>query len=241
MELNKNSFPVNINREQALETILSNFKEKGHSIKISKKDIYMTIVPYWFCFYDIYSKKNNKFETISGQIALNSQTNKIEDNLTILFKYGNPKLIKKLLLPAIEKIDIRVKEKLINKEESKKTISQLLCSKYEVNLEDITLTGFVEIWVPYWKIKVDSQKYKLDAVGGKINNLNTIEIKEKTNSELFLDFLEDMKNPNKSWIYFKNFFLNVFNLIIELFKFIIKYKTLFLIVLIIILIYLLLY
>ena len=241
MELNKNSFPVNISREQALETMLNSFKDRGHSTKITKKQLYMTIVPYWFCFYDIYYKKGNKFETISGQTSLNAQTNKIEDDLTLLFKSGNPKLTKKLLIPAIEKIDLRIKEKLINKEESAKTITKLLCSKYDVEIQDVTLTGFIEIWVPYWKIKLDKIKYKLDAVGGDINNLNEIPIREKTTSELFDDFIEDMKKPEKQMTYFKNFFVNIFKIILELFKFIYKYKTLFLIIAIIILIYLLLY
>lgn len=201
MELNKNAFPILLNLNQVIDICLKEFKNKGHHLDIKKKMIHLNVVPYWFCFYDIYYMKDKVPETISKQIALNAMSNKIEDYLENLFDITNPKTIKKIEVAELEKVEIRIKEMIVKKEEAEVTIKKVIAARYNIPLENISLSGFVEIWIPFWKIENDIKIIRIDAVGGNNNNFKDIPKKEKTNIELYNEMITDLKNPKKLLFY----------------------------------------
>jgi hypothetical protein len=241
MELNKNAFPIQLDLQKVISIIEKELKKKGHNININKKMFHINVVPYWFCFYDIYVIENNKPDTISNQLALNAMTNKIEDGLTNLFDVVNPKMLPKIEVQDIEKIEIRIKEIIVSKEEAKKTLEKIVAATHKVPINNISLSGFKEIWVPFWKLETDDFHIRVDAVGGVVNNFEKIPKKEKTHSALYNEMLNELKSPKKVGLYFLMMFEVVFRVFKNVFLFLKKYKEITVVVLVIILLLLLFY
>lgn len=228
MKLNKNAFPVKITLEQAILTIQKEFNRKGHKVTISKNNFHLNIVPFWVCFYDVDSNKDNNYKHYSGQIALNSLTNKSQEEYLKLLEFETPQNIDTIDV-ALEKVEIRIKKSLVSKEEAKEAIIKMLSCKYQVNKDNVTLSGFEEMYIPIWKCNFDNHELSLDGVIGKINNFNIINKKTKSNKDLFIEMTEEIKDPKKFLEY-------VFEFIKGIFVFVFKNWKSFLVALLIILI-----
>ncbi len=237
MELNKNAFPVQVNLKKIMDICTNAFKKKGHNIEINKKMFHLNIVPYWFCFYDIYFIKNNQPETISKQLALNATSNKIEDDTTYLFDIVNPRILKKIELPELEKVEIRKKELVVDQKEAETTIKKILAARHKVPFENISLSGFKETWIPFWKLETDVKTIRIDAVGTKINNLKEIPKKEKSNIQLYNEMLKDITNPKKLLTYFFMMFEVFFRILKNIFLFFNKHRMVLLVLLLLLLIW----
>lgn len=233
MELNKNAFPIKINRNKAIELIEEDYKKKGYNIKLKKEDMYLNIVPYWFSFYDIYFKKNGKYEDLSGQCALNALRNRLENEYIALFNYANPEYTEKVNIERVKKTKVKIKKRVVDLKEAEITTKKILSAKYDVETDNISLSGFDEIWIPFWKIRVDkNKKIKLDAVCGEINNFELIKKREKTDSELFKEMINDIQNPALFFKYLSTSLKNIFDFLVKN-----KYLTLILIIIILIIIF----
>ena len=112
----------------------------------------------------------------------------------------------------------------------------ILAARYKVPINNISLSGFKEIWIPFWKLETDIINIRIDAVSGKINNLDKIPKKGKSKVELYNEMLTDLKKPKKLANYFVMVFDVIFRFIKNTFLFLIKYKIITIIVLIILLI-----
>ena len=177
MEINKKRFPVRLEPKQVVEIIKTNLKKKGYKLDISPKSLYLTLTPYWVCYYDILSNYNNKFEQVTGQIAINGISNKINEKVVSLFDVEKPSVMAELHVPKTDKTQIILKESIISKKEAEKTIVNYLAHKYNVKIENVSLSGVEEIIVPNWKLKILKTKIKLDAINGEVNEFK--KIKEK--------------------------------------------------------------
>ncbi len=239
MELNKNAFPVLLQLNKVKEICENEFKKKGHKIELKKKMFHLNIVPYWFCYYDIYVIKDNVPETISKQLSLNAMSNKIEDNLGYLFDIRNPKVIAKIELPELEKVETRLKEIIVDKQEAKTTIKKVLAARYKVPIDNISLSGFVEIWVPFWKLETKDVIIRIDAVGGKINNFEDVQKKQKTSAELYKEMITELGQPKKVFFYVGMVFEVVFRVMKNIALFVKKHKIVVIIFLLLLLGYLL--
>ncbi|MFA7708652.1 MAG: hypothetical protein WCX82_00770, partial [archaeon] len=169
MELNKHSFPVNITLEDAISKFQKEFDKKGHKVKIQKDQMHLNITPYWVCFYDIDSNKDGNYQHISGQMALNSLTNKVENEYLKILDVSTPQVIDALDV-SFQRVEIRVKKSLIHQAEAQETITKVLSSKYNVDRKNISLSGFEEMYIPIWRIDIENHELHMDAVTGKINN-----------------------------------------------------------------------
>lgn len=222
MEFNKNCFPINITAEDAVNIFNKEFSSKGHNIKINKEGLRLVVLPYWVCFYDIDTKVNGKYKHLSGQTALNATKNKIEDEVLKLFEISNPKYIESLEVNIFEKTELKIKKLVISQKESEKIILKTLLSKYSVEKEDVALSGFDEIWVPFWKTTINKKDFIFDATDNKLNNFKEIEVKQKSNNQLFQEMIQEIKEPSKllgyfSWV-FKNIFLGLKKFVLYLYK-----------------------
>jgi hypothetical protein len=240
MEFNKNCFPINITTEDAVNIFSKEFCSKGHNIKINKEGLRLVVLPYWVCFFDIDTKIDGKYKHISGQTALNATKNKIEDDILKLFEFSNPKLIKNLEINVFEKTEVKIKKLVISQKESEKIILKTLLSKYTIEKEEVALSGFDEIWVPFWKITVDKKDFIFDATDNKLNNFKEIKVKQKNNNQLFQEMIEEIKEPSRLleyvlWV-FKNIFLGLKKAILYVYK----HNTVFLLIFLILLAILLL-
>lgn len=235
MKLNKNAFPVKITFEETISRIQKEFIRKGHKVNITKDNFHLNLVPFWVCFYDVDSKKNNEYRHFSGQIALNALTNKVQNEFLKLLEFETPQEIDNLDL-ALEKVEIRVKKSLINKNEATDAITKMLACKFEVDKQNVSLSGFEEMYIPIWKCNYENHELYLDGVLGKINNFNIINQKTKDNKDLFNEMIEEIKNPKKLATYIFEFFKGIFNVIKSIIVFIFKNWTIFLIIILAILI-----
>jgi hypothetical protein len=238
-QISDKQFPIMIDKGKAIDIIQKALKKKGHIVELAKDNIYITITPYWFLFYDIDCNIDGNYKHISGQTALSALTNKVDETVTSLFKYEKPKVTEDIGLSRTERLQINIKDGIVDKEEAKKTITKYLCSKFNVTKDNISLSGIELIYVPKWKYRLEEYKLQLDAVSGKINNFDIIQEKEQSNSELFKEMLEDLKSPMgiPKYIFnvFKQLFLGVAWFIKELGR---NYKSIIVIVLIALVIYL---
>lgn len=234
MKLNKNAFPVNIALDDAILKLQKELNRRGHKTTVFKTNFHLNIVPFWVCFYDVDSNKDGVYAHHNSQIALNSLTNKIQDEYLKLLDYHSPEHIENIDI-SLEKIEIRLKKSLVTKEEAKETIVKMLSCKFEVDKKNVSLSGFEEMYIPIWKYQFEKQEIYFDAVVGEINNFNKIVVKEKNNKDLFLEMLEDLKDPKKvlNYIYsfFKNIVINIKKLFIQKIK---AWKLILVVVLIII-------
>ncbi|HOZ35818.1 MAG TPA: hypothetical protein PLK55_02445 [archaeon] len=221
MELNKLSFPVKITLEEAILLFQKEFDKKGHKVKITKDKIHLNITPFWVCFYDIDCKTDGKYQHISAQTALNSLTNKVEDEFLKLLDVSTPKIIEDLDI-SFEKVEIRIKKSLVKKEEAKETITKMLSCKFSVEKNNISLSGFEEIYMPIWRCDIENMEIYFDGVTSKINNFNKIEKKQKNNREIFSEMLKDIKSPKKFFEYLFNLIVGVFKALFTTVKFLIK-------------------
>jgi len=242
MELKKISekqFPILIDKGKAIEIMQKALKKKGHIAELAKDNIYLTITPYWFFFYDIDNNIDGKYKHTTGQTALSALTNKVDESITLLFKYEKPKVTEDIGLPKTERVQVSIKDGIVDKEEAKKTITKYLCSKFNVDKDNISLSGIELIYIPKWKYRLEEYKLQIDAVSGKINNFEIIKEREQSNSELFKEMLDDIKSPKNFLKYlfsiFKQLFLGIIWFIKELGK---NYKAIIVIVLIVLVIYL---
>jgi hypothetical protein len=232
-------FPIKLEPKQAVNIFQAALKKKGHKYEIKKESLYLTITPYWVCFYDILINKNEKFNRISNQIALNSINNQINEKVVDIFKISKPIIKENLEAPKTEQIQINLKKPIVTKEEAEETIIKYLIYKHNVSKDQISLSGIEQIYVPNWKVKLDKFKLKIDAITGEVNNFEIIPKKEKTKIELIKEVFSEVKEDKKLGTYFKDFFIGIFDGIIFIFKEIIKnYKIILWILLIAILIYL---
>jgi len=233
MELNKHSFPVKITLEEAILKFQKEFDKKGHKVKITKENLHLNITPYWVCFYDIDTRVDDKYQHLSAQTALNSLTNRIEDEfLKILDKY-TPQIIDTVDV-SMEKIEIRVKKSLVSQVEAQETITKRLSGKFNVGKENVSLSGFEEMYIPIWRCDFEGLELYFDGVIAKISNFEAIKKKEKSLSALFAEMIDEIKEPKNFFKYIINLFLEIFKLIVFLFKKIIKYWMISLAVLVII-------
>jgi len=230
MKLNKNSFPVNISFEDAFSKIQKEFTKKGHKVNLSKNNFHLNITPYWVCFYDIDSNKDNNYKHFNGQIALNSLTNKSQEEYLKLLEFDTPQIIDTIDV-ALEKVEIRLKKSLISKEEAKEAIVKMLSCKFQVDKQNVTLSGFEEMYIPIWKCNYENHELSLDGVIGKINNFNIINKKSKSNKDLFIEMTEEIKDPQKFLEYVFEFIKGIF---VFLFK---KWKAVLIILLILLILY----
>lgn len=214
MELNKHSFPVKITLEEAILKFQKEFDKKGHKVKIKKEHLHLNITPFWVCFFDIDCKIDGQYQHISAQTALNSLTNKVEDEFLKLLEISTPKQINKFDT-SLEKIEIRIKKSLIKLEEAKETITKMLACKYSVDKNNISLSGFEEMYIPIWKCEIENTELYYDGVSGKINNFEKIEKREKGSVEIFSEMLEEIKNPKTFFKYLISMFSWIFKLLIK--------------------------
>jgi len=207
MQIDKKRFPVKLEPKQVIEIIKTNLKKKGYKLDISPKSLYLTLTPYWVCYYDILSNYNGKFEQITGQIAINSISNKINEKVVLLFAVEKPRIMAELHIPKTDKTQIVLKKSIISQKEAEKTITNYLAQKYNVKIEEVFLSGVEEIIIPNWKLKILNTKIKLDAITGEVNDFEKIKDKEQTQKELFFEMLEDIRSPKKV----ANYTFNIFN------------------------------
>ncbi len=241
IQLNKKRFPIKLEPKKAAQIIQNALKKKGYKYEIKKDLLYLTITPYWVSFYDILINQNSTFNRISNQIALNAINNQINEKVIDIFKLSKPIIKENLEAPKTEQIQIRLKKPIISKEEAELTIIKYLIYKHNVSKDQISLSGVEEIYVPNWKIQLDKFKLKIDAVTGEVNNFEIIKQREKTKIELIKEVFSDIGEDKKFGVYFKDFFLGIFNGIKFIFSEIIKnYKVVLWIILIALLIYLIL-
>ncbi len=239
MELDKKRFPVRLDPNKAIEIIRTTLKRKGHSETIKKEDLYLTITPYWVCFFDILKNTNGNFKHVNGQIAINSINNMINEKVIEIFKLAKPKIYKTLNVPKTEKTQIIIKEAITTKEEAERSILKYLVHKFGVNMEGVSLSGMEEICVPNWKIKLKKYKLKLDAISGKVNDFDKIKGIDKNSKDLFNEMLSDLKSPKKVGFYFFNIFKELFEGIAWILQMVWKnYKVTLWIILIALVIYL---
>jgi hypothetical protein len=222
MEINKKRFPILINSKDALNKFQEVVDAKHQDYKLDKKKIYLTITPYWICFFDISANIDGKYQHYSGQVALNALSHKIDNQIISLFKYAKPKIIPKLEISQADEVTVEIKDSIIVKEEAQKAILKFLSTKYNVAEENISLSGVEEIYVPVWKTHIDNIKLKFDAVSGKLNNFDELPEKEQTNTEAFKEMLHDLRSPKKLWGYIVSFFAGIFKGIWQVIKFIFK-------------------
>lgn len=235
MELNKLSFPVKITLEEAISLFQKEFDKKGHKVKITKDNIHLNITPYWVCFYDIDSKVDGKYQHISNQTALNALTNKVEDEFLQLLDVTTPKFIEHLDV-SFEKIEIRIKKSIVKKSEAEKTITKMLACKFSAEKDNVSLSGFEQIYIPIWRCDYKDMEIYFDGVTSKINNFKKIVKREKSNSEIFSETLKDIKSPKKFFTYLFNFIIQLFKWLFTAIKYLIKNWKISLIVIAIILV-----
>lgn len=240
MEFNKNCFPINITAEDAVNIFSKEFSSKGHNIKINKEGLRLVVLPYWVCFFDIDTKIDGKYKHISGQTALNATKNKIEDEVLKLFETSNPKHIPKLEINTFEKTEVKIKKLVISQKESEKIILKTLLSKYTIEKEEVALSGFDEIWVPFWKITVDKKDFIFDATDNKLNNFKEIKVKQKNNNQLFQEMIEEIKEPSRLLEYVLWVFKTIFSGLKKAILYLYKHSTVFLLICLILLAILLL-
>lgn len=233
MELNKHSFPVKLTLEEAILIFQKEFDKKGYKGKITKDNIHLNITPFWVCFYDIDCKIDGKYQHVSAQTALNSLTNKIEENFLKILDVSTPTLIKEIDI-SYEKIEIRIKKSLVKLEEAKETILKMLSCKYSVEKDNVSLSGFEEMYIPIWRCNLENMEIYFDGVIGKINNFEKIIKRQKSTKEIFTETLLDIKNPKKFFEYFINLVVGVFKALISVVKFLVKNWYFTLIVLVVI-------
>lgn len=214
MKLNKNALPVKIDFENALAIVQKEFNRKGHKVTLTNNNFHLNITPFWVCFYDVDSNKNGNYKHFTGQTALNALTNKSQDEYLAILDHYSSQIIDSVEV-SLEKIEIRVKKKLVTKEEAQEIITKMLSCKFEVLKENVTLSGFEEVYIPIWKCKYKDYDVLLDGVIGKINNFNEITKKEKTNQELFTEVVSDLKKPKMFFKYLSNLFKDIFKIIIK--------------------------
>mgnify|MGYP001194516590 CR=1 FL=1 len=230
MKLNKNAFPVKITLEEAVSIVQKEFNRKGHKVNITKNNFHLNIVPFWVCFYDVDSKKNNVYKHYTGQVALNSLTNRSQEEYLKLLEHETPQNIDTIDI-ALEKIEIRLKKSLLTKAEAQDIIAKMLSCKFEVDKDNLTLSGFEEMYIPIWKCNFENHELSLDAVLGKINNFNIINQKTKDNKDLFIEMLDEIKDPKKFLEYVFEFFKNIFLFIFR------NWKSFFIVLLILLIVY----
>jgi len=239
IKISDKRFPIKLEPKQAANIFQAALKKKGHKYEIKKEDLYLTITPYWICFYDILINKTDKFSRISNQIALNSINNQINEKVIEIFKIAKPIVKENLEAPKTEQIQITIKKPIVSKEEAEKTITKYLIYKHNIINDQISLSGVEKIYVPNWKIRLDKYKLKIDAITGEVNNFETINKKEKTKMELIKEVFSDVKEEQKLNNYLKDFFTGIFDGIGFIFKEVVKnYKIILWILLITLLIYL---
>jgi hypothetical protein len=214
MELNKHSFPVKITLEDAISIFQKEFDKKGHKVKINRENLHLNLTPFWVCFFDIDCKNDGKYQHISAQTALNSLTNKIQDEFLKLLEVSTPQIIDSIDV-SLEKVEIRVKKSLIKLEEAKETITKMLACKYSVDKANISLSGFEEMYIPIWRCNFENLELYSDGVIGKINNFEKIDKRQKGSNEIFSEMLEDIKSPKMFFKYFINLFSWIFKVIIK--------------------------
>lgn len=223
MELNKLSFPVKITLEEAISIFQKEFDKKGYKVKITKDNIHLNITPYWVCFYDIDCKnKEGKYQHISAQTALNSLTNKVEDEFLKLLDITTPKVIERLDVSFVEKVEIRIKKSIVKKSEAQETITKMLACKFSAEKNNISLSGFEQIYIPIWRCDAENLEIYFDGVTSKINNFKKIVKRKKSNSEIFSEMIKDIKHPKKFFEYLLNFIVGIFKALFELLKYMIK-------------------
>lgn len=239
IQLNKKRFPIKLEPKQAASIIQNALKKKGYKYEIKKEDLYLTITPYWVSFYDILINKNEKFNRISSQIALNAINNQINEKVIDIFTISKPIIKENLEAPKTEQIQIHLKTPIVKKEEAEKTIIKYLMYKHNVLEDQISLSGVEEIYVPNWKVQLDKFKLKVDAINGSVNNFEIIKQREKTKMEMIKEVFTEVKEDKKLKDYFKDLFKSIYLGISFIFKEIIKnYKIIFWIILIALLVYL---
>jgi hypothetical protein len=240
IQIKQKRFPIKLDPKSAVNIIQIALKKKGYKYEIKKDQLYLTITPYWFCFYDILINKNDEFNHISEQISLNAINNQINEKVIEIFKFSKPIIKEKLNAPKTEQIQINIKTSIVIKEEAEKTIHKYLMYKHNVTEDQISLSGIEEIYVPNWKVQLDKFKLKLDAVTGKVNNFDIIKMKNKSKldliKEVFTDIQEDKKLPSYLGGFFSGIFEGIKFIFVEIFK---NYKIILWLITIGLLIYLL--
>lgn len=200
MNLDKNAFPVNVNLDEAISIFQMELNRKGYKVNITKDNLHLNILPFWVCFYDVDINKDGQYKHYSAQIALNSLTNKLQDEYLKLLDFESPTMIDSLDI-SFEKVEIRLKKSLVSKDEAKDTITKILSCKFQVDKANVTLSGFEEMYIPIWKCNYEGLELSVDAVVGKINNFDIIKKKEKGVSEAFSEMWSEIKDPKKFFWY----------------------------------------
>jgi len=211
MQITQKRFPIKLEPKSAANIIQTALKKKGYKYEIKKENLYLTITPYWICFYDILINKNDKFNHISAQIALNAINNQINEKVIEVFKISKPIVKENLEAPKTEQIQINIKKSIVSKEEAEKTIRKYLVYKHNVTEDQISLSGIEEIYVPNWKIQLDKFKLKLDAINGTVNNFDVIKMRDKSKLDLIKEVFTDIQEEKKFTNYLGDFFKGIFD------------------------------
>jgi hypothetical protein len=218
MKIKDKRFPIKLDPKLAGNIFQTALKKKGHKIEIKKEMLYLTITPYWFCFYDILKNNNSNFKRVSDQIALNAINNQINEKVISIFKLSKPIIKEDLEAPKTEHYQINIKKAIISQKEAEKTIKKYLMYKELVDEEQISLSGIELIFVPNWKVQLRDYKLKIDAITGTVNNFEVIKEKEKTKLELIKEVFSDITEEKKVTFYISDFFKSIFQAIYFIFK-----------------------
>ncbi|MDD3159639.1 MAG: hypothetical protein PHQ98_01590 [Candidatus ainarchaeum sp.] len=188
--------PIEIQSSKSISEIENKLKEKfWNSYNIAKPKLIIT--PYFYFFYHYYKLKDNVIEkSFDGKIALNGSNLKIDIDAT--------SLISKKMNNLINQLDqeFTQEETLITKATEKKVLRYKLSEYFLVPKEQVVISRISKYYIPFYEIKITINKkdyiVKVNASDGKIFDLDKIPAREKSNIEITIDTINDLKNP-KSW------------------------------------------
>ncbi|MDO8647477.1 MAG: hypothetical protein Q7R70_03605 [Candidatus Diapherotrites archaeon] len=207
MFLTKPSFPVSFTKEQLGELVKKTLGRKfWHHYET--KSTMLQFLPYYFFAYDAFFEEKNADsgalvvkDTQAGSMALNAQSGEFDESLLELGESEEPIMLKES--PAPEGIEVDIERANMSESEVKKIAPIRLAAKLGVSKQNVELSNFKLVFVPFWRVEViiNEETFELvvNATTGEIAPEDEIPYREKSIMELTGETAMELRRPS-AWL-----------------------------------------
>ena len=205
MYLDRPAFAISFPLESCLEEIESLIKSK-HWTQFEVAEVNLVYLPHFFFNYYSYLEEKREdmdkavvSDTVQGVMALDAQTNELDEGMAALFEEKVPQTSHR---PAAG-YKFAVEKPLASERDAPQLAQIKMAHKLELPKENVLISGLKLVYAPVWvaSVTVAEGNYRLEfnAVNGELLSEAEIPEREKGWLEVTSETLGELKEPG-AWV-----------------------------------------
>ncbi|MEM4221936.1 MAG: hypothetical protein QW097_00695 [archaeon] len=192
---------LSIRMDDVLDLLEETLKERNWK-DFEMIDVKLAYYPLYLFNFDVLIEQKVQDQVfsqgVSGTIALNAATGELSEEIIDLLEKRPVDFERDI---KSHEMKYEVKQAMFSKEEAKESCKLKLASKYGIGKDNVSISGFRQIYWPFWVVfislpKKGTFKLLIDGVGGSPFGIAQVPEREKGWLEITQETFEKLKTPS---------------------------------------------